>query len=72
VTIRKTFWFQCKMPVESKYQGSLSESFFMVFPMFVISAAVFSDDNIKKILKKFTKAMPLMKALVKSLLGKKV
>lgn len=48
MNVRKTFGFQCKMSVESKYKGSLSESVPTVFSMFLISAAVFSHDIMKK------------------------
>lgn len=36
------------MSVESKYNGSLSESVSTVFSMFLISAAVFSRDIMNK------------------------
>lgn len=48
MNVRKTFGFQCKMSVESKYKGSLSESVPTVFSMFLISAAAFSRDIMKK------------------------
>lgn len=48
MNVRKTFGFQCKMSVESKYKGSLSESVPTVFSMFLISAAAFSHDIMKK------------------------
>lgn len=40
------------MPVESKYKGSLSENFFTVFSMFLVSAAMFSHNNMEKKIQK--------------------
>lgn len=48
MNVRKTFGFQCKMSVESKEEGSLLENASTVFSIFLISAAAFSRDIIKK------------------------